>query len=103
MGTKQNHSPIPNLTASTNSDDTDSGHIKENNFELLDNFLNASRVLPNESTDVHAKIETLKLPYMKANLNVLNFRRDRKSSDPELYTLSKVCFAIPPTQVNIAT
>jgi len=79
----------------------DSGHFKHNNFELLDNFLSASMVLPHESTNVYEKIETLKLPFMKSNVNVLNFWKDRKSNDPELYALSKVCFAIPPTQVSI--
>ncbi|XP_034487200.1 uncharacterized protein LOC117791518 [Drosophila innubila] len=58
-------------------------------------------VLPHESTNVYEKIETLKLPFMKSIVNVLNFWKDRKSNDPELYALSKVCFAIPPTQVTI--
>uniref|UniRef100_A0A6P4E107 Uncharacterized protein LOC108039150 n=1 Tax=Drosophila rhopaloa TaxID=1041015 RepID=A0A6P4E107_DRORH len=70
------------------------------NFDLLDDFLSAN-IVPNESTDVHGKIESLKLPYMKSSENVLNFWKVRKLSDPELYALSKVCFAIPPTQVTI--
>jgi len=95
------HGPIVNLNNSASSMDMDSGHFKHNNFELLDNFLSASMVLPHESTNVYEKIETLKLPFMKSNVNVLNFWKDRKSNDPELYALSKVCFAIPPTQVSI--
>ncbi|XP_043865087.1 uncharacterized protein LOC122757888 [Drosophila mojavensis] len=89
------------MTYSNNSLDTDAGHTKDNNFELLDDFLSASMVVPNESTNVHAKIETLKLPVMKANTDVLCFWKYKKSTDPELYALSKVCFAIPPTQVTI--
>ncbi|XP_046868368.1 uncharacterized protein LOC124460831 [Drosophila willistoni] len=89
------------MTHTTNSLDTDSGHTKDNNFELLDDFLSSSMVVPNESTNVYAKIETLKLPVMKANTDVLCFWKYKKTTDPELYALSKVCFAIPPTQVTI--
>ncbi|KAH8308623.1 hypothetical protein KR044_003080, partial [Drosophila immigrans] len=92
------HSPIPNLSSSTNSMASDSKR-NESNLYLLDDFLSAT-VVPNESIDVHGKIETLKLPYMKSSLNVLNFWKERKLSDPELYALSKICFAIPPTQVR---
>ncbi|XP_046869292.1 uncharacterized protein LOC124461931 [Drosophila willistoni] len=69
-------------------------------FDLLDTYLAATISPTDECTDVYTKIETLILPYMKANVNVLNFWRERRSSDPELYELSKVCFAIPPTQVT---
>uniref|UniRef100_A0A6P4ECU6 Uncharacterized protein LOC108040188 n=1 Tax=Drosophila rhopaloa TaxID=1041015 RepID=A0A6P4ECU6_DRORH len=75
--------------------------LENNEFDLLDSYLGATVSPSDECTDVFTKIETLKLPYMKASVNVLNFWRERKSTDPELYGLSKVCFAIPPTQVTI--
>ncbi|XP_049302982.1 uncharacterized protein LOC115065771 [Bactrocera dorsalis] len=92
------HSPIQNLSI-TNSKTSDTEH-RESTLDLLDDFLSIG-VVPNESTDVHRKIEMLKLPYMKSSTNVLNFWKERKSSDPELYALSKIVFAIPPTQVTI--
>jgi len=95
------HSPIPNLVSSNNSMASDTVH-EAYNFDLLDGFLSA-KIVSNESTDVHGKIESLKLPYMKSSENVLNFWKVRKLSDPELYALSKICFAIPPTHVRIIT
>uniref|UniRef100_A0A0A1WM76 Zinc finger BED domain-containing protein 4 n=1 Tax=Zeugodacus cucurbitae TaxID=28588 RepID=A0A0A1WM76_ZEUCU len=92
------HSPIQNLSL-TNSNTSHTEH-KESNLDLLDDFLSVG-VVKNESTDVHEKIEMLKLPYMKSSTNDLNFWKERKSSDPELYALSKICFAIPTTQVTI--
>jgi len=65
------HSPIPNLVSSNNSmasDTVDEG----SNFDLFDDFLSAN-IVPNESTDVHGKNESLKLSYMKSSENVLNF------------------------------
>ncbi|XP_043867344.1 uncharacterized protein LOC122757843 [Drosophila mojavensis] len=75
--------------------------LENHEFDLLDTYLGATISPTDDCTDVYTKIETLKLPYMKANVNVLNFWRERKSTHPELYALSKVCFAIPPTQVTI--
>jgi len=80
------------------SDTVDEG----SNFDLLDDFLSAN-IVPNESTDVHGKNESLKLSYMKSSENVLNFWKVRELSDAELYALSKICLAIPPTQVRIIT
>lgn len=53
----------------------------------------------NEDIDVYTKIENLRLPYSRVDLNVLYFWRERQHSDPDLYALSNICFAIPPTQV----
>lgn len=74
--------------------------LENNEFDLLDSYLGATVSPSDECVDVFTKIETLKLPYMKANVNVLNFWKERKAIDPELNALSKVCFAIPPTQVR---
>lgn len=92
----------PKLNSSTTSVNCISleERLENNEFDLLDSYLESTMSPVDECTDVFTKIETLKLPYMKANVNVLNFWRERKSSDPELYALSKVCFAIPPTQVR---
>ncbi|KAH8256555.1 hypothetical protein KR026_011720, partial [Drosophila bipectinata] len=92
------HSPIATLSSSISSIASEDSNSKSN-FDILDDFLSVS-VMPNESTDVHAKIETLKLPYMKSTTNVLHFWKERKSCDAELYELSKICFAIPLTQVR---
>ncbi|XP_037930765.1 uncharacterized protein LOC119665611 [Teleopsis dalmanni] len=75
--------------------------LEEDDDDLLNEYLAANLVPTDESIDVYSKIERLNLPFMKANLNVLNFWKERQCSDPELYALSKVCFAIPPTQVTI--
>ncbi|KAI8126496.1 putative AC transposase [Lucilia cuprina] len=77
---------------------------KENDDDdgILNNFLNqVFRGNEVNNVDVNYKIETLNLPYATSPVNVLNFWKDRKYSDPELYALSNVCFAIPPTQVSV--
>lgn len=50
--------------------------------------------------DAHTKIENLQLPFVRNDTNVLTFWKGKEFSDPELYALSNVCFAIPPTQVS---
>ncbi|XP_037932575.1 zinc finger BED domain-containing protein 4-like [Teleopsis dalmanni] len=73
--------------------------LEEDDDDLLNEYLAANLVPTDEWIDVYLKIERLNLPFMKANLNVLNFWKERQCSDPELYALSG--FAIPPTQVII--
>lgn len=80
-------------------------HNNHNQFfddedELLHEYLSGG-VEANVSnvTDVYIKIEHLQLPFLRCNLNVLEFWKDKRFTDPELYALSNVCFAIPPTQV----
>ncbi|KAH8346275.1 hypothetical protein KR084_004741, partial [Drosophila pseudotakahashii] len=71
-------------------------------FDILHNYLSSHlpETPPTTATDVNRKIETLNLSYRKIR-NVLNFWLERKSIDPELYELSQICFAMPPTQVYI--
>lgn len=72
---------------------------KENDIlgDFLDHIFNTNHA---ENDDIIKKIEKINLPYTNSKINVLQFWKDRKYSEPELYTLSNVCFGIPPTQVN---
>lgn len=64
---------------------------------LLDTFLRQrGHHLNNDAVDVFSKIERLKLPFQTADINVLNFWNLKQNEEPELYALSKICFAIPP-------
>lgn len=69
--------------------------------QLLTSFLSGQiQRSSRASIDVYLKIESLNLPFMRSDTNVLNFWKEKKYEEPELYALSNVCFAIPPTQVN---
>ncbi|XP_037881437.1 uncharacterized protein LOC119632553 [Glossina fuscipes] len=49
--------------------------------------------------DVHVKIEKFKLPFQLVDTNVLQFWQEQNFSEPELYILSSVCFAMPITPI----
>jgi len=68
--------------------------------ELLNEYLTKDiEVKASSTTDVHAKIENLQLSFVRSDADILQFWKEKQLTDPELYALSKVCFAIPPTQV----
>ncbi|XP_037950632.1 uncharacterized protein LOC119681494 [Teleopsis dalmanni] len=54
-----------------------------------------------DNMNVYTKIENLKLPFQRVDINVLDFWKERQFADPELHALAKICFAIPPSQVTI--
>ncbi|KAI8116039.1 hypothetical protein CVS40_11832 [Lucilia cuprina] len=64
---------------------------------LTKNFTSTS----NEEIEVGAKIDNLHLSFPGVDTNVLHFWRNKQYSEPELYELSNICFAVPPTQVTI--
>nr|XP_044250883.1 uncharacterized protein LOC108069747 [Drosophila takahashii] len=70
--------------------------------DLLDEYL-AQGILSNtvSTNDIYSKIKNLQLPPMRSDANVLSFWKEKQNTDPELYALSNVCFAVPPTQVTI--
>lgn len=49
--------------------------------------------------DTYSKIENFKLPHHRVETNVLDFWYGKQFTDPELFALANICFAIPPTQV----
>ncbi|XP_017140741.1 uncharacterized protein LOC108154836 isoform X1 [Drosophila miranda] len=69
--------------------------------ELLNQYLTQGLLEANvgSKSDVYTKIETLQLPFQRIDVDVLSFWQAKENSDQELYAISKVCFAIPPTQV----
>lgn len=86
----------------TESNKSDEEYDEEEN--MLNDFLNQIFNVNTEGiTDIKSKIENLILNYSNSSTDVLDFwkSKKKKNSDPELYALSNVCFAIPPTQVCI--
>ncbi|XP_065361530.1 uncharacterized protein LOC135955149 [Calliphora vicina] len=86
-------------------DDTES---LEESAQLFDDdedaFLNEflSHDIPvkdNRTSDVYQKIEGLKLAFQMVDTNILSFWRSQKASEPEVYSLSTICFAIPATEI----
>jgi len=68
--------------------------------ELLNEYLTKDiEVKASCTTDVHAKIENLQLSFVRSDADILQFWKEKQLTDPVLYALRKVCFAIPPTQV----
>ncbi|XP_036317408.1 uncharacterized protein LOC118732381, partial [Rhagoletis pomonella] len=84
---------FPNTSTTLDVEDFDDGDQYVNDY-LSQNLEDTNE----DSIDVYSKIENLKLPFQKVNTNVLEFWREREFADPELYLLSTICFAIPPTQ-----
>ncbi|XP_017491927.1 PREDICTED: uncharacterized protein LOC108380071, partial [Rhagoletis zephyria] len=84
-----------------------SAHQTPNQFfdvedELLNEYLSQGiEANVGTATDVHTKIKNLQLPILRSDANVLIFWKEKQFTDPEMYALSNVCFAIPPTQVTI--
>ncbi|XP_036323039.1 uncharacterized protein LOC118736966 [Rhagoletis pomonella] len=84
-----------------------SAHQTPNQFfdvedELLNEYLSQGiEANVGTATDVHTKIKNLQLPILRSDSNVLIFWKEKQFTDPEMYALSNVCFAIPPTQVTI--
>jgi len=80
-----------------------SNHINNEAEDMLNTYLKEQlRENSGETafTDVFSKIANLHLPFMRSDTNVLQFWKNRKQTEPELYALSNVCFGIPPTQVT---
>ncbi|XP_039969907.1 uncharacterized protein LOC120781740 [Bactrocera tryoni] len=55
----------------------------------------------NSTMDVYSKIENLQLPYQRLDTDVLTYWKEKQYTDQELYAISNVCYAVPPTQVSI--
>lgn len=78
-------------------------NFKDEAEEMLNSFLTEKLQTASGEivyTDVHSKIGNLHLPFLRSDTDVLQFWKERKHSEPELYALSNVCFGIPPTQVT---
>ena len=88
-----NTQPTPNFITTTQENHEDDDILND----FLDNIFNANNA---ENDNIIRKIEKLNLPYTKLKTNVLEFWKERKYSEPELYALSNICFGIPPTQVK---
>ncbi|KAI8120087.1 hypothetical protein CVS40_8584 [Lucilia cuprina] len=54
-----------------------------------------------ENYSTYAKIENLKLNFQRSTICVLNYWKQRRFTDPELYILSNIIFGVPPTQVSV--
>lgn len=68
---------------------------------LLDEFLSEDLPVKDKgSKNVFEKIEKLTLAFQTADTNVLSFWKQYKTSDPDIYNLSTICFAIPATEVS---
>ncbi|XP_073829183.1 uncharacterized protein [Musca autumnalis] len=83
---------------------TPQGSFENEADEMLNSFLADILESPNGEivhNDVYSKIKNLHLSFMRSGTNVLEFWKERKYSEPELYALSCVCFGIPPTQVTV--
>ncbi|KAM7358160.1 uncharacterized protein ACRADG_003215 [Cochliomyia hominivorax] len=88
--------PVTVIKTTTNSSIQFSD--SEDDDVCLNKFLFQSAQI-NESTGIYKKLEELKLPFQMANTNILAFWNDYKCKEPQIYTLAKICFAIPATQI----
>lgn len=85
-------------TSALNS--TDGCDVNLEDEDLLTAFLRQD-VIEDTEINVHAKIENLKLPFLKSDTCVLKYWKERKSADLELYIISNIIYGVPPTQVII--
>ncbi|XP_053968436.1 uncharacterized protein LOC128869858 [Anastrepha ludens] len=90
----------------TNSFNNTSVRLNEEHREDEDEYINAYlcqnlEARNDDDIDVYSKIENLKLSFQRISTNVLEFWKERQFADPELYALTNICFAVPPTQVTI--
>ncbi|XP_028898464.2 zinc finger BED domain-containing protein 4 [Zeugodacus cucurbitae] len=77
-------------------------HFFDEEDELLNAYLEQGIQTEVSSTfDVYSKIDNLQLPFQRIDADVLTFWKGKQCTDQELYALSNVCFAVPPTQVTI--
>lgn len=75
-------------------------HFFDEEDELLNEYLSEGvQASIHSTTDVYSKIENLQLAFQRSDTNVLMFWKGKQSTDRELYAISVVCFAVPPTQV----
>ncbi|TMW46156.1 hypothetical protein DOY81_008762, partial [Sarcophaga bullata] len=91
-----------------NLESSDDKHKMIENFnelsdKLLQEYLTRNFVTPSSSGNYNAfaKIENLQLPFQRVDTNVLLFWKQKQSMMPELYNLSKICFAMPATQLSM--
>lgn len=73
--------------------------------ECADDYLNEylakkSDRVAGENGNVYSSIENLQLQFVRVDTNILNFWKERQEIDPELYSLSNICFAVSPTGVS---
>lgn len=73
--------------------------------ECADDYLNEylakkSDRVAGENGNVYSSIENLQLQSVRVDTNILNFWKERQEIDPELYSLSNICFAVSPTGVS---
>lgn len=92
--------PTGPLCSTPTSASTQTGNFFDEEDELLYRYLvQGTQAEINNTFDAYARIEHLQLPFQRID-DVLKFWKGKQYTDPELYAISNVCFAVPPTQVN---
>ncbi|XP_036317372.1 uncharacterized protein LOC118732350, partial [Rhagoletis pomonella] len=95
------NNPIGPLYSAPTSASTPAGNFFDEEDELMYQYLvQGTQAEINNTFDAYARIEHLQLPFQRID-DVLKFWKGKQYTDPELYELSNVCFAVPPTQVTI--
>lgn len=90
-----------NKEYAVDSNQNESNNNVDDDDDILTAFLKQD-LMEDESvvTNVHVKIETLKLPFLKSSTCVQKYWRERRSTDPELFILCNIVLSVPPTQVS---
>lgn len=97
----QEINPIGPLCAPPTSAFLQADNSFDEKEELMYQFLSkGAQVELNSSTDTYTKIEHFKIPFQKID-DALKFWEGKQYSDPELFAIANVCFAVLPTQVNM--
>ncbi|XP_036329024.1 uncharacterized protein LOC118741222 [Rhagoletis pomonella] len=94
----------PSELVSRNTPEKTERNFEDEAEEMLNSFL--AEKLQTASCeiaypDVYTKIESLHLPFLRSDTDVLQYWREKRHTDPELCALSNICFGIPATQVAI--
>ncbi|XP_050338888.1 zinc finger BED domain-containing protein 4-like [Bactrocera neohumeralis] len=95
--------PTGNMCTTPNSSKTQmENYFFDEEDALLEAYLSQGVQTEGNSTmDVYSKIENLQLPYQRLDTDVLTYWKEKQYTDQELYAISNVCYAVPPTQVSI--
>uniref|UniRef100_A0A1I8PD83 HAT C-terminal dimerisation domain-containing protein n=1 Tax=Stomoxys calcitrans TaxID=35570 RepID=A0A1I8PD83_STOCA len=87
---EESRTKFPSLTMHTED------LVQEDEDDLLNAYLTQNlKPTGDNCPNVYSKILNLQLPFLRAGSNVLKFWRDKQYTEPELYDLSEICFAVP--------
>nr|XP_041632974.1 uncharacterized protein LOC121502915 [Drosophila kikkawai] len=97
-----NLNPLGHMCSTPNSSFNQmNNYIFDEEDELLEAYLSQGVHSEVNSIYVYTKIENLQLSYQRIDIDMVSYWKGKQDTDQELYVISNVCFAVPPTQVSI--